>query len=384
VRRASLLIGLFVVLVVSAWLAFPYVTAAAFVLDLSGSQSWVRRALPVRSYPVATQNVDVPTRYGPVASRVYRPSAPNGRTVLVVPGIHGGGIDEPRLAAFSQRLASTGLTVLSLPVPDLRRYRITRTSTDIIEDAAVWLADNRALSPAGRIVITGISYAGGLSVVAAGRPRLEGKVESVVSFGGHADLPRVMMYLCTGRLRDGTTRAPHDYAVSVFLLAAIPRLVPPDQVPLAIAALTKFLDASSAESADPAQAAALSAEARQMASNAPEPSRALLLLANDRNVAALGPKMLPYIEELGGAAALSPDRSPATRARVFAIHGELDNVIPSTETPLLAEYLRQQGNTNVRWLLTPLLSHADIQRPGIGDAWRMVRFWKEMLQVPGT
>jgi pimeloyl-ACP methyl ester carboxylesterase len=380
VHRRNLFVVLLVVAATAAWLAFPYARAAAFVLDLSGSRSWVRRVLPARNYAVTTRDVEVPTRYGAVLSRVYRAGTSTGRSVLVVPGIHGGGIDEPRLAAFSQRLASIGLTVLSLPVPDLRRYRITPTSTDIIEDAAAWMAANGELAPAGRIVIAGISYAGGLSVVAAGRPRLDGKIESVVSFGGHADLPRVMMFVCTGRLSDGTPRAPHDYAVSVLLLAAIPKLVPADQVQPAIAALTTFLDASSAQSADPARAAALATQARDMALTLPEPSRTLLRLANDRDVAALGPQMIPYIEELGGAPALSPDRSPATRAPVFAIHGELDNVIPSTETPLLAEYLRQQGNMNVRWLLTPLLSHADIQEPGLGDAWRMVRFWKEMLE----
>ena len=374
---------LLTLLVLAAWLSYPYVGAAAFVLDLSGSTSWTRRLLPVRTHAVSTRDVDVPTRYGPVQSRVYVPSTPATRAVLVVPGIHGGGIDEPRLAAFSQRLASTGLNVVSLPVPDLRQYRISPTSTDIIEDAARWMAGNRELAPEGRIVLTGISYAGGLALVAAGRPSLDGKIESVVSFGGHADLPRMLTYLCTGRLPDGTRRDPHDYPVSIFLLAAIPKLVPPEQMAPMSAALTRFLDASSLESADRGRAETMFAEARTMALQMPEPARTLLLLANDRKVHALGPRLLPYIEELGGAAALSPDRSRATRARVFAIHGEHDNVIPSSETPMLADYLTREGNQHVRWLLTPLLSHADIQTPRLADAWRMIRFWKEMLHVPG-
>ncbi len=377
-RRWAVL-GAFAILAAAAWLSYPYVIAAAFVLDLTGSTAWVRRALPVRHYAVSARDLDVPTRYGPIVSRVYRPSRRAQRAVLVVPGIHAGGIDEPRLAAFSQRLASTGLNVLSLPVPDLRRYRLSPTSTDIIEDAAVWMAGNSELAPRGEIVLAGISYAGGLSMVAAGRQSLDGKIESVVSFGGHANLPRVMTFLTTGRLPDGTARTPHDYAVSVLLLAAIPKLVPPDQVQPMHAALTRFLDASSAESTDRARAAAMFAEAREMAARVAEPARTLLGFANDRNVQALGPYLLPFIEEMGGSPALSPDRARATRARVFAIHGEQDTVIPPSETPLLAEYLRSQGNRDVKWLLTPLLSHADIQEPSLADAWRMIRFWKGML-----
>jgi hypothetical protein len=44
----------------------------------------------------------------------------------------------------------------------------------------------------------GISFSGGLSIVAAGRPSLAAKVAYVFSFGGHDDLPRVLRYLCTG------------------------------------------------------------------------------------------------------------------------------------------------------------------------------------------
>ena len=48
---------------------------------------------------------------------------------------------------------------------------------------------------------------------------------------------------------------------------------------------------------------------------------------NDRDVAALGPKLLPYVDALGSDPALSPDRSPATHAPVFLLHGVDENVI---------------------------------------------------------
>jgi acetyl esterase/lipase len=121
------------------------------------------------------------------------------------------------------------------------------------------------------------------------------------------------------------------------------------------------------------------ADASRQAGALPEPARSLAGLVNDRNVVALGRRLLPFVEELGGDPALSPDRSPAVHVPVFLLHGSGDNVIPSSETPLLAEYLRQQGNAQVRWLLTPLVSHANITGAAPAEAWRLVRFWKEVL-----
>lgn len=379
VRRRWILVVLIALFGSAAWLAAPYVRAAAFVLDLSGAAPGVRRWLPVWIDEVTSRDLAVPTRHGAIPARLYQPASPPSRSVIVFPGVHAGGVDEPRLATFSRRLAATGATVLSVPLPELRRFRLTPVSTDMIEDAALWMAADRSLAPHGRIDMAAISFSGGLALVAAGRPSLEGKVGRVISVGGHADLPRVMRYLCTGQLSGGGTRPPHDYAVAVAFFAALPHLVPAGQLDTALAGLTAFLDASSYAHMDPQRSAALFREAERIAAAAPEPARGLLDLVNRRDVASLGPRLLPYVEEVSGAAALSPARSPATRAPVFLIHGEADNVIPAGETPLLADYLKAQGNREVRELLTPLLSHAEIKPPGALDAWRLIRFWKELV-----
>jgi hypothetical protein len=377
-RTTGTLVLLLAAVSAGAWVAAPYVSAAAFVLDLSGSSSWARRVLPVRVQDVSSRDLRIPTRYGSIDARLYTPRAPASHGLIVFPGVHAGGVDEPRLAAFSRRLAGTGLTVLSVPLPELRRYRITPVSTDMIEDAIGWFSETRPAADR-RVDAAGVSFSGGLVLVAAGRPSLAGRIRSIVSLGGHGDLPRVMTYLCTGRLPDGSWQPPHDYGLMVILLAAIPKLVPAAQVVLTRDAVLAFLDASSFETMDPPKGAALLADARRLTAAAPEPSHTLLTRVMNRDVAALGPPLLPYLEELGGAPALSPMRSAAARVPVFLIHGQSDNVIPSAETPLLAAYLREAGNDHVRWLLTPLLSHADVQPPRALDAWRLIRFWKDML-----
>ena len=85
-----------------------------------------------------------------------------------------------------------------MALPDLMAYQITARSADVIEDVVAWMAAQPELAPDGRVGMIGISFAGGLSIVAAGRPAIRDKVAYVVSFGGHGDLGRVLHYLATG------------------------------------------------------------------------------------------------------------------------------------------------------------------------------------------
>ena len=150
-----------------------------------------------------------------------------------MPGIHSMGIDEPRLTALAKDLAGSGVQVMTMALPDLQRYQITPRSTDVIEDAVGWMAQQPDLAPDGTVGMVGISFAGGLSIVAAGRPSIRDKVAFVVSFGGHGDLPRVMRYLATGEaahVPGVETHPPHDYGVAVILYGLPTGVVPPEQV----------------------------------------------------------------------------------------------------------------------------------------------------------
>ena len=327
----------------------------------------------------------MPARHGAIRARLYLPDRPAGEAVAVFPGVHGGGVDEPRMSALSTQLAAAGFTVLTAPLPELRVYTIRPRSTDDIEDVAVWLSGAHDLAPTGRIGIVGVSFAGGLALVAAGRPSLAGKLDVVAALGSHGDLPRAMQFLCTGDLSDGTHMAPHDYGAAVIMLAAAHHFAPPEQVEPLRATITRFLDASSDEVSFPDRAKARFDEARAMAAALPEPARTVATWVNERDVKTMGPKLVPYIEELGGFAALSAERSPATTVPVFLLHGSHDNVIPYTETPRLDAYLRAHGNARVTSLLTPLISHAEVgAAPSLGEIWKVIRFWGALLSVaPG-
>jgi hypothetical protein len=350
-----------------------------------------------RARPIVAGGIEsIPTRHGDVDGRLYRPADGSvRRAVTLVPGVHMDGIRETRLVALAEDLAAAGYEVLTVASPDLQRFMITPRNTDIIEDAATWLA-NRA--PDRRIGMLGISFSGGLSIVAAGRPDLRDKVAFVMSFGGHGDLPRVMRYLCSGSAppmpplgaatedvagaEHVTIRPPHDYGVAVGLLGlAEYGVVPSDQVEALRKGILTFLLASSLTLVDQAQADAEFRHAREYAETLPEPSRTYMTYVNDRAVDKLGPVLLPYVERLSEASAapgLSPERAPPPSAPVFLLHGAEDNVIPSVETVLLTNYLR--GKTEVHAVLSGLITHAEVDKSAAAiEVWRLVGFWKDLM-----
>jgi dienelactone hydrolase len=350
-----------------------YLRAAALVVNAAGVEGWPQALASWRAGEVRAGPVAIPARPGEIAARVYTPTRRPRGAIVIAPGFHPEGLKEARLVDFAGHLAARGFVVLSVELPDMLAYRISPRSTDMIEDAALWLArSGRARQ--GRVGIIGISFAGGLCVAAAGRPALRERVWFVLSLGGHGDLPRTLDFLFTGRLPDGTRRRPHDYGVCVALLALAGEVVPPTQVKPLTDGVLAFLDGSRLAGTDTAEAAACFARAVRMERALPEPSARLMRYVNTRDVDALGRVLSPQVSALAADPALSPERSPAPAAPVYLLHGEDDDVIPASESRLLAAHLR--GRTRVRLLVTPVLRHADVERrPHAREAWRLVSFW---------
>jgi len=166
----------------------------------------------------------------------------------------------------------------------------------------------------------------------------------------------------------------------VILVGTVAKLVPEDEVDPLRQTVVAYLVAASVTSTDPATAETLFAQVRERGRRLAEPAKTLMFEVNTRDLASLGPRLLPYVDELGSDPALSPDRSPITTAPVFLLHGADDNVIPSTETPLLADYLRSHGNTHVTSLLTPILTHTALEpHASLADEWALLRFWRQVF-----
>ena len=387
-KRRAIVAGSAIALVLFGIAARPYVLGLSLVVRAANLQGLARRAADLYTVAETERLVRVPVAHTSIRARVYAPLRTSRQTVLLVSGLHPAGIDEPRLMALARELAKTNVTVVIPEIPELRQFDITPALTDRIEEAAVWLATESGMAPTGRIGLMGVSFSGGLSLVAAGRPSLRNHVSYVLSFGGHDDLPRVLRYLCTGieAAPGGATaapyttapRSPHDYGVAIILLGIADRLVPPDQAAALRAGVRRVLLASALDQVDKPQAEREFAALRVLARDLPEPSRTLLEYVNNRDVARLGPRLLPYIAFYGDAPALSASRSPKPSAPVFLLHGRDDNVIPAVESKYLAARLR--GQTSVRLLVTDLISHADADQPAhIGDVLELAGFWGDLL-----
>lgn len=373
-----------IILFVVIYLALPYARALSLIVraaDMGGSvEAFAEdRARAVTVEPAAT----IPTRHGDLPARFYRP-ADFDRTVLLVPGIHAMGIDEPRLTALASDLAGSGIGVMTIALPDLAEYLITPQSTDQIEDAAAWLAEQPELAPDGRVGMIGISFAGGLSIVAAGRPAIRDRAAFVLSFGGHGDLPRVIHYLCTGeapRAEGVEHRPPHDYGVAIVLFGMAELMVPRAQVEPLREGIRTFLWASQLTLVDQNEANETFARAREMAEALPEPAATYMRHVNNRDVETLGPLLVPHIAELAGNDALSPESAPAPPAApVFLLHGADDTVIPAVESVLLADHLEDEG-VRLRLLLSRLITHAEVDRSAAAtETLKLVTFWAALLK----
>ena len=379
-RRRIVAIAILLALLTMGYAAHDYIEAAAFVVRAAGMQGMARKAAALEADEVSQSAATIPSRHGALRGRVYTPSNISGRAVLLVPGVHASGIDEPRLINFAREIAATGHPVVTAELPDLARYAITPRTTDMIEDAGEWTRTqwSQRVAAGDRLVgLMGISFGGGLSVVAASR--MTGRAGWVLSFGGHGDLPRTLRYLCTGNQPDGRQRPPHDYGVVIILLGVADRVVPPDQVEPLRQAIGVFLNASHLDMVDKTKGAAEFARARAIGDSLPEPARTFMSWVSNRDVGHLGPALLPHVSAMGGDPALSPERNPPPAMPVYLLHGADDNVIPAVESTLLADDLRKRGGQAVS-LATPLITHAEVDHPpGVVEIWRLIRFWAAPL-----
>ena len=389
---------LLILLLAGGFAALPYLDALGFIVRAADLPGTVSTLAGWRTYAFTREpDTTIPTRAGNVPARVYKPGSRFRRTVLLMPGVHRDGINESRLVGLADDLAATGYNVVTIAAPDLQRFKITPEVTDVIEDAIKWTSDQPQFRTDGKIGVLGISFTGGLSIVAAGRESVRDRVAFVMSFGGHGDLSRAMHYLATGEVIGDLEKAkhssavlgaehvgvhpPHDYGLAVTLLNLVDRVVPPEQVAPLSKGIDGFLLASSLAVTDPPKSVPVFEEMKKYQETLPEPSRTYMQYVNDRAVDKLGPILLPVVDGLKdhpGMRALSPERATPPTAPIFLLHGVDDSVIPSVETVLLAEHLR--GKADVHGLLSGLITHAEVNRTASStEVWRLASFWRAIM-----
>jgi acetyl esterase/lipase len=320
-------------------------------------------------HPVVESDLTVPTKGDPARARLYMPSGvhePAG--IVLLHGVHWKGIDEPRLVRFAQTIAATGVAVLTPELRELADYRIDAGSLDTIASAAHVFRERLGTRGVG---VMGLSFAGGLALVAASDARTSADIAYVVAVGAHDDLPRVLRFFATDTIErpDGAreTMHAHDYGPLVLVYARIEDFFASDDVDVARASLRLWLGERFDEAREKAKGLSAAGAARMAK-----------LFAHD--VQAIAPELLAEIDARRETMrAVSPhDHMKGVHVPVFLLHGAGDSVIPASETLWLAADA-PPGVVRAT-LVSRAIEHVELHgEPPMGEKWALVHFMSAVL-----
>ncbi len=375
-RRKTFAVMLTISLFVFCTAAWPFTKAhlqALAVLKLVSGQPvpWiVGRAV---AEPISTEDIQFPSDAGVVHARLYLPeNKPNAPTLIVLHGVHHLGMDEPRLMAFAAAMASCGLRVLTPQLPGIKDYHVDRSSVQVIGESAKWFAQKTG----GPVGVMGLSFSGGLALVAAADPVYHPDFKFVLAVGSQDAMDHVANYYLTGReLRpDGTTELlpAHEYGALVLEYEHLEDFIPASDIAAIRPVLRQHLYED--KSAETAAEATLNDRQRREA-------RELVDVASPITLQKLASVQAKYIEEME---ALSPHgRLKTLTTPVYLLHGEADNIIPAAETLWMAHEL--PGTTLQAMLVSPILAHLDLEsaQPNAWDEWRLVHFLALVMHAAG-
>jgi pimeloyl-ACP methyl ester carboxylesterase len=351
---------------------WPFMKAhlqAVAVLRLVSGQPvpWLIRKLVTE--PVRTEEVRFPTTAGVVQGRLYLPERHTDALGLVVlHGVHHLGIEEPRLMGFAAAMAGCGLRVLTPQLPGIADYRVDQSSVRVIGESAKWFAE-QTRAPVG---VLGLSFSGGLALVAAGNPNYKKDFKYVFAVGSQDSMDHVANYYLTGRevRPDGTTEqlTPHEYGSLVLEYEHLEDFLPAEDEAAIRSVLREHLyeDKHAKEVAE----AKLNEGQRTEAAVVMDSNSAV----TKTRLTASDAKHVEEMKELSPHGLLKTMTTP-----VYLLHGQADNIIPAAETLWMASELPKTTAKEV--LISPVLSHIDLDaaKPKVLDQWRLVHFFALLM-----
>jgi pimeloyl-ACP methyl ester carboxylesterase len=370
-RRGRWIVSLVVVVLLGIALNYlRYELRSYALLTRFADPSATGPLLRFETHDVTTEDVTIAAPSGPLRARLFLPvgvAHPPG--MVAVHGIHHLGMDEPRLMSFARAVAGTGLAVLTPQIDALADYQVDAASISDIGESVVWLGKRLQVR---QVTLTGISFAGGLSLLAATDDQYAPRIRALVLMGAYEDLARVSRFLATGvqEMPDGTKEPheAHDYGASVFVYAHLAQFFPAADLPIAHEALRDWLW----EQPDKAKVA--------MEKLSPE-ARATMDALLNRRIEEVRPRILAAIEtdtpELE--AISSSGKLASLDVPVFVLHGSADNIIPPAESLWLEKDIPRKELREV--LITQAFSHVDPAKgASLFEKLRLVHFVAGVLR----
>ena len=306
---------------------------------------------------------------GGASAVVHSPQRTNAPALVIFHGVHHLGIDEPRLMGFAKAMASCGLRVLTPELPDIKDYRVSEDSVQTIGESVKWFAAQTG----GPVGVMGLSFSGGLALVAAADPLYRSDFKFALAVGSQGSMTRVTQYYMTGRdIRPdglGESLKPHEYGPLVLEYEYLEDFVSAAKLERFRAVLRAHLYEDKQD-----EARALSAL------NAVDTREVLELM--DTSLPATRAKIAASIARHAYEfAALSPEGHLRTLTTpVYLLHGRADNIIPSAETLWMESELPPKYLRAV--LVSPVLSHINLDdpQPALMDEWHVVHFFALVMR----
>ena len=368
---AALVLGFIVAASAVAW---PFIRAhlqAIAILRLVSGQKVPSVISKLVTEPVQTTDVNFATEAGVVRGRLYLPERHRDAPGFVVlHGVHHLGIDEPRLVGFARAMASCGLRVLTPELPGIKDYHVDLGSVQVIGASARWFAKQTG-APVG---VLGLSFSGGLALVAANDPAYRKDFKFVVAIGAQDEMMHVANFYLTGQevRPDGTTErlAPHEYGPLVLEYEHLEDFVPAEDE----AAIRPVLREHLYEDNGGEKLAEASLNLQQKAE-----AEGLLDSSSAATKAKLAASDVKHAEEMKE---LSPhDFLRTMTTPVYLLHGQADNVIPAAETLWMVKELPRATLQAV--LVSPVLSHVNLDeaKPRAEDQWRLLHFFALIMHA---
>jgi pimeloyl-ACP methyl ester carboxylesterase len=306
----------------------------------------------------------------PIHARLYVPhGVTNPPGMVVVHGVHHLGMNEPRLVNFARAFAASGVAILTPELPGIADYHVDLQSIEVIGKSAHEMRQ-RLHTP--KVGVMGLSFSGGLSLLAATNPEFAPDISYVVAVGAHDDLSRVSRFFINNQIfrPDGSVQhlQAHDYGALVLVYSHLNDFFSPADIDDARLTLRSLLyeDVTLAQK-----------EIQQLSPQ----GRAKMQLLFDHKINAIAPELLKDIDaHQREMTAVSPaGKLSHLKADVLLLHGAGDDVIPASETLWLTNEVPPEHLKNA--LITPVLSHVDMtDGPSVADRARVVHFIAQMLE----
>lgn len=322
-------------------------------------------------HPVDTRDETFEVNGTPTPARTYSPRgigfAPG---IVVVHGMHELGINEPRLVSFARSLAASGFFVMTPQLQEIANYRVEAQSAAVIGSAAQAFARHLEVPSVG---VLGISFSGGLALVAASDPQYSSSIAWVATVGAHYDLAHVLHFFATGEAErpDGSFErlSPHEYGPLIVVLDR-----PQDFFPAQ--------DAAKGSEAIKLVLAGKGKESEQLTVQMTAAGQELMQRIYHKQLDSFRQAILDEIEkDREQLAAASPaGRLAFLHAPVLLLHGSDDNVIPATELLWLQHRVPQEHLAGA--LISPVISHVDVgARASVRERLALVHWMEKLIRL---